>query len=114
MLKHKNEIEKVTESNKNDIVKMYISCLAEFEEKNPKLRNFAFVSLNAGEEVEFHVHEGECEYYYILSGDAIYNDNGVETEVYPGTITFTPSGTGHGIRNVGKDSLEFMALILRD
>ena len=73
-----------------------------------------FGILNPGEEVPFHTHTGDCEYYYILSGAGIYSDNGTAVEVKPGLITFTPSGNGHGIQNTGTEQLEFIALIVVD
>ena len=103
-----------TEQNSQGIDKMTLTHLADFAGKNSKLRTFAKVSLNPGEEVPFHVHHGECEYYYILSGAGIYNDNGAEIEAIPGLVTFTPNGTGHGIRNTGSQQLDFIALILLD
>ena len=114
MIQFKEQQNCTTESNQNGDVKLYISDLADFDIKNPKLRTFALASLKAGEEVEFHIHEEECEYYYIISGTGVYNDNGKMIDVTPGTVTFTPSGTGHGIKNTGKEMLEFIALIIRD
>lgn len=114
MIKTKEEIKITTESNSEGAVKMYLSDLADFAGKNPKLRTFALAQLKSGEEVEFHVHEGECESYYIISGKGLYNDNGEEIEVLPGTVTFTPSGSGHGIKNIGSEMLEFIALIILD
>lgn len=70
--------------------------------------------LKAGEEVEFHIHEGESESYYILSGKGLYNDNGELTEVAQGVVTYTPSGSGHGIKNISDENLEFIALIILD
>ena len=103
-----------TEQNAQGVDKMTLNHLADFAGKNPKLRTFARVSLNPGEEVPFHVHTGECEYYYILSGTGVYNDNGTNVEAKPGLVTFTPNGTGHGIRNTGSEQLEFIALIVLD
>ena len=103
-----------TEANSQGDVKLYLQNLAAFEGKNPKLRTFALAKLRPGEEVEFHIHNNEAESYYILSGHGIYNDNGEEIEIYPGTVTFTPSGTGHGIKNTGTEMLEFIALIILD
>lgn len=110
----KNDLKITTEENSSGDVKLYLSNLADFEGKNPKLRTFALAKLKPGEEVEFHIHEGESESYYIISGSGIYSDNGTEMEIEPGTVTFTPSGTGHGIKNTGKDMLEFIALIILD
>lgn len=102
------------EQNPQGVDKMTLTHLTDFAGKNPKLRTFARVSLNPGEEVPFHVHRGECEYYYILSGTGSYDDNGTQVEATAGMVTFTPNGTGHGIRNTGSTQLEFMALILLD
>lgn len=110
----KEDLKITTESNIAGDVKLYLSDLADFAGKNPKLRTFALARLNPGEEVEFHIHEGESESYYIISGSGIYNDNGTEILVEQGTVTFTPSGSGHGIKNNGDVMLEFIALIILD
>ena len=112
MIKTKEQLNVNTESNKNGEVKLFLSNLADFEGKNQKLRTFALAELKPGEEVEYHIHTGECESYYIISGQGLYCDNGKETEVQPGTVTFTPSGSGHGIKNTGNEMLTFIALIL--
>ncbi len=114
MLKIREELVDVTENNAKGEVKLFLSDLADFDVKNPKLRTFALAKLKPGEEVEFHVHEDECEYYYIISGKGRYNDNGAEYDIVPGTVTFTPSGSGHGIKNTGSEMLEFIALIILD
>ena len=114
MIKTKEQLKINTESNAAGDIKLDLSNLADFSGKNSKLRTFALAQLKPGEEVEFHVHNGESESYYILSGQGIYNDNGTESVIFPGTVTFTPSGSGHGIRNTGTQMLEFIALILLD
>ena len=110
----KEDLNITTESNKKGDVKLLLSNLADFKEKNPKVRMFALAELKPGEEVEYHVHNGESETYYILSGKGLYNDNGDEYEALPGTVTFTPSGQGHGITNTGDEMLSFIALIILD
>ena len=114
MIKTKSEIGVVTEQNSRGVDKLFLANLADFPARNPKLKMFSLASLKPGEEVEYHIHEGESESYYIISGRGIYNDNGIETEVHPGTVTYTPSGSSHGIKNVGKEMLEFIALIILD
>ena len=64
--------------------------------------------------MEFHVHEGESETYYFLSGEGLYSDNGTEISVSGGDVTFTPDGEGHGIKNTGPEDLHFMVLIVRN
>ncbi len=82
---------------------------------NPaKVRKFAHAKLEPGSSVGYHVHHGESETFYILSGKALYNDNGTEMELSAGAVTFTPDGQGHSIENVGDDVLEFILLIVVD
>ncbi len=114
MIIEKKDLKITTETNSKGDVKLLLSNLADFKEKNPKVKMFALAELKPGEEVEYHVHTGESESYYIISGKGLYNDNGDEFEVLPGTITFTPSGNGHGILNTGDEMLTFIALILLD
>lgn len=94
--------------------KMFKTNLADFEGWNPKARLFSLVQVKPGEEVEYHMHVGESETFYILSGQGIYNDNGDKVEVAPGMVTFTPSGQGHSIKNTGDEMLVFIALIVVD
>ena len=114
MIKTKEELKVVTENNKQGDISLYLTDLSDFEGKNEKLRMFSLAQLKPGEEVEFHIHEGEFESYYIISGTGLYDDNGTVVEVKAGTITHTPSGSGHGLKNTGEEMLEFIALIIRD
>lgn len=114
MINFKDQLKISTETNNKGDIKLFLSDLAQFDVKNEKLRTFALARLKPGEEVELHEHVGECEYYYIISGKGLYNDNGKMSEVLPGTVTFTPSGESHGIKNNEEQMLEFIALIIRD
>ena len=67
-----------------------------------------------GSAIGYHIHNGESETYYILSGTAKYNDNGVIKTVTAGDVTFTGSGEGHGIEAIGNEPVEMIALILYD
>ena len=114
MIKTKEQIIVKTEQNPKGETMMYLADLRDFEGNNPRLRMYSHVKLSPNETVEFHIHEGESEYYYILKGKGLYDDNGEKIEVTEGTITFTPSGSGHGITNTGDEILEFMALVILD
>ena len=82
------------------------------EEMYGKGRVFRHLSLAPGCGIGWHVHKGDGETYYILKGRGLYNDNGVETEVGPGDVTFVDSGEGHALLNNGEEELEAIALIL--
>lgn len=38
----------------------------------------------------------------------------INVDIFPGAVTFTPSGKSHGIKNTGSEMLEFIALIIKD
>lgn len=81
-------------------------------ELNGKGRVFAHTTVVPGSGIGYHVHNGDTEIYYVVSGSAEYNDNGIITTISAGDVTFTPSGTGHGINNKGSEPLEIIALII--
>ncbi len=82
------------------------------KELNKKCGMFAELTVERGGSIGYHEHHGESETYYILSGRGLYNDNGTEREVGPGEVTYTPSGSGHGIVNIGDGDLVFIGLII--
>ena len=75
-------------------------------------RTFAHIVLEKDCGVGYHVHNGDGEIYYILKGEAEYNDNGTLVTVKAGDVTHTLPGEGHGITNYKDEPLEMMALIL--
>ena len=77
-------------------------------------RVFGHTTVYPGSAIGYHVHENESETYYILSGRAKVNDNGVERIVTAGDVTFTGTGEGHSIEALGNEPVEMIALILYD
>lgn len=77
-----------------------------------KGRAFTKTVLKPGVSIGAHPHDGEFEVYYILSGEGIYNDNGVLKNVCAGDVTVCPSGEVHGLENTGSTDLTMIALIL--
>lgn len=114
MYKEIKQLKTETKFNNMGKEKMFMTDLADFDASDPRIRLFSLVQVKPGEEVEYHMHIGESETYFILSGKGIYNDNGENVEVHPGMVTLTPSGQGHSIKNTGDEMLVFIALILAD
>lgn len=114
MYKQIKELKMTTKLNNEGKEKMLMTDLADFDMADPRIRLYSMVQLKPGEEVEYHMHIGESETYFILSGKGIYNDNGNKVEVIPGMVTLTPSGEGHSIKNTGDEMLVFIALILAE
>lgn len=94
--------------------KMFKTNLADFDAWDPKVRVYSLVHIKPGEEVQYHMHIGESETYFILSGKGIYNDNGNKIDIASGMVTFTPSGQGHSIKNISDEMLVFIALIVAE
>ncbi len=82
------------------------------DEMGGKGRVFGHTTVYPGSAIGYHVHQGDSETYYILSGTGKYNDNGVITTVEAGDVTYTGPGEGHGIEAVGDEPVEMIALIL--
>ena len=112
MIKKRCDQVKTAELNARGSEAFSLYDLKDFEGINPKIKQFSYVEIEVGEEVPFHEHHGNAENYYIISGRGLYSDNGREVEVDAGTITFTPSGEGHALKNIGNDKLCFIALVL--
>ncbi|HUH66251.1 MAG TPA: cupin domain-containing protein [Syntrophales bacterium] len=68
--------------------------------------------IEPGVSVGYHKHEGDFELYYIMEGEGIVNDNGVETTVRKGDAVRTGTGEYHSIKNVGDKNLVLFTLIL--
>ncbi len=114
MYKQIEQLKTETKFNNEGMEKMFKTNLADFDAWDPRIRLFSLVQLKPGEEVQYHMHVGESETFFILSGQGIYNDNGTKVDVLPGMVTLTPSGQGHSIKNTGDEMLVFIALILVD
>ncbi len=75
------------------------------------LRLLARFLIRKGCSIGQHSHNGEVEYYYILSGQGIVTEDDGERTVNPGDVVITGWGQGHSIRNEKDQDLEFMAVI---
>ena len=91
--------------------RMYGRVIASEQTLYGKNRIFNHVYLNDGDEIGWHIHSGDGEIYYILSGEGEFNDNGTVVTVYPGDVTWTPEGEGHAIKPAAGRQLEFIALV---
>lgn len=81
----------------------------EFEGKG---RLYNHVLLRPGDAVGKHRHNGDFEFFFILKGEGLYDDNGCETTVRAGDVTVCRHDEEHALLNNGPDDLEMIALIL--
>ena len=74
-------------------------------------RLFTHIIVNPGCSIGYHTHQHETEFYYILSGEAAYSDNGTQTVLRAGDVSATGHGEGHGLENRSQSPVELIALI---
>ena len=89
-----------------------LTSFATPEELNNKGRLFANITLKPGVSIGYHVHEADSELFYLMKGQALYNDNGTECILNAGDVMICPAGTGHAIANNGEEDVELCAVIV--
>ena len=77
-------------------------------------RMFAHVTVDPGCSIGYHNHEHETEFYYIIKGEAVFNDDGKEVIVHAGDICAPGSGHYHGLENRTEEPVELIALIVME
>ncbi|MCI8284576.1 MAG: cupin domain-containing protein [Firmicutes bacterium] len=93
--------------------KVTVERLLNEEQLNGKCGLFGKITVEAGASLGYHDHHGETETYYILSGEGVYDDNGVKIPAKAGDVFFCGDGSGHSIECIGSEPLVFMALIIK-
>ena len=77
-------------------------------------RMFAHITVDPGCSIGYHDHQHETEFYYIIKGEAVFNDNGKEVLVHAGDICATGYGQSHGLENKTDGPVELIALIVME
>ena len=99
--------EKMRDGNGITTITHLVNC-----ENEKNVRLIAEVTLPPGASIGEHSHESETEYYLIISGNGLVNDNGKEIEVKTGDAIITGGGASHSIANIGNVPLVFHAVIV--
>ena len=91
-----------------------ITNLVPKEALHPKVRLFGKMLIEPGCSIGAHTHDTETEFYYILSGEGVFDDNGKISTVYAGDNTATGGGAYHALANKTDRPLEVLAVIVLD
>lgn len=78
--------------------------------KNCRLVSEIIIPPGAG--IGHHNHETETEYYIMLEGTAVVNDDGQDVTVGPGDVVITGDGAAHSITNTGTETVKMIAVIV--
>jgi mannose-6-phosphate isomerase-like protein (cupin superfamily) len=81
-------------------------------EKETNIRLLAELTLPPGASIGSHRHEGETEYFLVLSGEGLVDDNGTEKAVKAGDAIITGGGAFHSVKNTGTEALVMHAVIV--
>lgn len=78
------------------------------------VRLFSRIVLTPGSSIGEHVHEGETELYYFVSGSGVVTDDGAESPVSAGDSMATFNGHRHSVINTGSEDLVILAAIVKE
>jgi len=73
----------------------------------------AEITLPPGASIGNHSHTDETEFYIILEGSGVVNDNGKDVPIKTGDTMVTGNGESHSIANTGTGPLRFAAVIVK-
>jgi mannose-6-phosphate isomerase-like protein (cupin superfamily) len=112
MVIHRNEMKRETKEKMRDgegttSLTYLVDC-----EKEKNIRMLAEMTLPPGASIGPHKHDAETEYYVILSGSGVVNDNGADVPVKAGDAIITGNGAAHSIKNTGAEPLVFHAIVV--
>ena len=94
---------------KGEVVMRHILDKGEMAGKG---RLFCTMTLHPGDSIGHHLHEGDFETFYILSGQGTAVEEGARTGVSAGDVVHTRNGESHALENTGTEDLVLVALIL--
>lgn len=115
MVKRDGSYEYVVNKNmRGGVGEVKIEHLLTPDELYNKGRLFARITINSGSSIGYHIHEGEMESFYIVSGTAKISDNEIDLEVGEGDTVLTKNGMGHSVESIGNNALVMIALIVFD
>ena len=77
-------------------------------------RMFAHITVDPGCSIGYHDHQHETEFYYIIKGEAVFQDDGQEVLLHAGDIAATGYGHSHGLINRTEEPVELIALIVME
>ncbi len=88
--------------------------LASPEQMYGHCRLFKHITLEPGCSIGYHTHTHETEFYYILTGEALFDDNGTKAVLHAGDVAATGYGQGHSLENQSQEPVELIALIVTE
>ena len=108
LIEKRNEVKNAPRGGKGDVA---FEHLLTPDEMGKSSSLTARLTLPAGAAIGYHMHSGDGELYYILSGEGLYVENGKAQTVRAGDSLFCPDGSSHSIENTGNTELTMIAVV---
>jgi mannose-6-phosphate isomerase-like protein (cupin superfamily) len=80
----------------------------EFLARTVDTPRFTFGIIDAGRELEPHVHADEDDAFYIVEGEMTFSVGDERVAAPPGTFVLVPPGVEHGFRNEGTGAVRML------
>lgn len=113
MVVHTNDYPRTIEPHKHEGEGEFVAeTILSKEDMGQAGRLFVRGTLKSGHSVGMHAHQGDMEICYFLSGHGLVLEPDGETPVTAGDVNVVPSGASHEIRNVGKEDLVYLAVVI--
>lgn len=89
-----------------------MTYLVEKEESLGKMNVCGILTVNPGCTIGLHPHGPDAELYYILEGDLVCTDNGVDSALHAGDSMFTSGGETHSVENNSDKPAKILAVVI--
>ena len=89
-----------------------MTYLVEKEESLGKMNICGILTVNPGCSIGVHPHGPDAELYYMLEGELVCTENGVETVLYAGDSMFVGDGNNHGVENKTDKPAKMLAVVI--
>ena len=94
--------------------KAFIQKILSGQDRLEGVNFLGLITLEPGSSIGFHLHHGEGEIYYLLTGKGRFYITETDfVEVGEGDLTYIMPESGHGIMNDSQDKLTLLAIVYK-
>ena len=79
---------------------------------HPNLRLLTYMNVAPGATIGLHHHRLETEYYLLLKGSVMVDDNGSRQTMQAGDLLQTGNGQSHALQNTSDDTAELLVFVV--
>ncbi len=115
IIKNKDRPERVKENLCDGYGKAHFTDFCEEGDLPSKCKLATLLTLETGCSIGPHVHDGNTEFYCVVSGEGETSDDGGEKQTLrEGDVMLTGGGGSHYIKCISEEPLKLIAIVLHD